>query len=116
MTIIDIWKRNPSIPLPTLNHHFFHVVLGVGILYGVTHYGAQWLDATFWIWFAFAVVELVSVIFLNETPLNAFNDVIQYSFVWIAYFANEREFFMTGIVALALVALYIVVTTKELRE
>lgn len=113
--LIEIWATCPVVPLPTLSHHLLHVVAGVAVFLGlIVYFKLPDLVSAVGTYMLAFVEELISVVFLNETVRNALNDLVQYAFLFVAFFLLRKNWIAAGATAAGLIVLYVLLTLKVL--
>lgn len=115
MNIIDIWKMCPSVTYATLDHHLGHITAAVMVfLILVTYFKVNDLIATLATYSLAFFVEMFSVLYYQETVRNALNDLVQYSFVVVAFLLLRKLWLAAGITAAGLLGLYFLLTLRIL--
>ena len=106
-SIVAAWTEQPEVPYPTLDHHLGKVTASVGVfsvlsLSGVKRETAGYITS----WVALSW-ELIQVLFFNETPVHAINDMVLYSYHWSEYFMLKRKYVIGATLTVTLTGLYL---------
>lgn len=115
-TVIEEWRRQPAVPLPTLDHHLGKVTASVGVFSVLAlSLGSSQDDLKRAALITSGVAltfEVVQIAFFDETPLHALNDMVLFSFHWGAYGFLRREYALGFYVTVDLTGLYLVLLTQ----
>ena len=105
--IIQAWKTQPVVPLPTLDHHVGKITASIGLfsvmsVAGVDKGTSALIASSFGLTF-----ELIQCLFFGETLQHSVNDVILYSFHLPVYLALDKKYVGSVVVTVNLTAIYL---------
>lgn len=90
--IVAAWERQPIVPLPTLDHHLGKITASIAAYSILSLAGVKQTTAGIIVSSAALTFEAIQVLFFNETPRHALNDVVLFSYHWGAHLMLEREY------------------------
>jgi hypothetical protein len=105
--IVATWKQQPAVPLPTLDHHLGKITASIGAYSVMSLAGVKQTTAGIIVSGAALTFEAIQVLFFDETPRHALNDMVLFSYHWSAHLMLEREYIGGASLTINLTALYL---------
>lgn len=105
-SISDLWREQPAVPFPTLDHHIGKITAGLAV-YSILRLGKVDPVKSGWITTGLAITfELIQYLFFDETLLHSLNDVVLFSYHWGAHYFLEKKYIEGTAITFSLTGLY----------